>query len=65
MSDELNLEESMEAEGKGTDRRLFYRIIGFVFITAALLLAIYGIVALSAWRQGQDLRTEKAQTALE
>jgi hypothetical protein len=65
MSDELNLEESIEEEGTGTDRRLIYRIIGFVFITAALLLAVYGIVAFSAWRQGQDLRAEKAQTALE
>ncbi|GMQ78164.1 MAG: hypothetical protein BMS9Abin02_0663 [Anaerolineae bacterium] len=65
MNDEPNLEESIEAEGTGTDRRLIYRIIGFVFITAALLLAIYGIVALSAWRQGQDLRAEKAQSALE
>ena len=65
MSDELELEEPIEEEETGPDGRLKYRIIGFAFITAALLLAVYGIVAFSAWQQGQDLRAEKAQTALE
>ncbi len=65
MSDELEREESVKEEDSRPVKRLIYRIIGFVFITTALLLAIYGIVGFSAWRQGQDQRAEKAETALE
>ena len=65
MSNELKLEESTREDERESVKQLIFRILGFVFITAALLLAIYGIVALSAWRQGQDQRAERADAVLE
>lgn len=45
-------------------RRLL-RGFGLVLVVVAVLLAIYGAVAYTAWQRGQTLRVENAQQALE
>lgn len=58
--------EEQAVEGQPLNRRrLLYRVIGSVLLLLALLLTVYGLVAYSAWEQGQERVTENERQALE
>ena len=56
--------EEHSDEGTRTDRRVL-RVLGYLFIGLAVLIAIYGTIFFVAWDRGQVQRAQEEQTALD
>jgi len=57
-------EEEHSDEGSRADRRVL-RVLGYLFIGLAVLIAIYGTIFFVAWDRGQVQRAQEEQTALD
>ncbi len=72
MEDQENLPEDLnEEDGKPKSnkdrafRQRLFRILGFVFISMAVLLGVYGFTTYFALQRGQEIKDESAQQAFE
>ena len=65
MSEQPDPEKNLDENIPGRRKRIAFRLLGFALLLLAFLLAIYGVVAYSAWQRGQTVSTENEQQALD
>ncbi len=63
--EQVEAEESQSSDAAGLGRRRIFRILGILFISLAVLLAVYGTVVQVAWQRGQEQRVEGVKQALQ
>jgi len=65
MSEQASPEKNLDEKTPAGRKRIAFRLVGFALLLLAFLLAIYGVVAYSAWQRGQTISTENEQQALD
>jgi hypothetical protein len=65
MSEQADPERNLDEKIPAGRKRIVFRLVGFALLLLALILAIYGVVAYSAWQRGQIISTENEQQALD